>query len=309
VVEVAWQGDADAYAVWLSEDGLTWALDDARLVQDSPFRADALPLRPPIYVRVTAVDIGTGGPVHSEATDVYGVTATADGPDVLVVDGNDRWEAAPQPENPRAIGHDFAAVHGAALPGRTFDTADNDAVLAGEVDARDYPIVVWTLGEESDVDRTFDDAEQALVAEFLDGGGALLVSGAELGYDLVEIGTPADAAFFTDVLRAGYLGDDAGTPLAHGVGPFAGGAGVTPRIGFLRPGGLRVSFPDRLEATAGGETWLTYEGGADGAAAVAHASAGGGAGRTVVMGIPLEAIDNDADRTAVMAQVLAFFDG
>lgn len=303
VVRIAWTDvpDVEGYAIWLSPDGKTFDRADARYVQGSPYRAGQLPYSP-VWVRVTAVYEVPGGPVHSIASDVYGARSSDDASAVLIVDGNDRWEAEPVVENPRAIGHDFAVAHGGAIESLAFDTASNEVVVAGDVALADYDVVVWMLGEEGETDVTFDAAEQERVSTYLGGGGAMLVSGAELGYDLVEVGAAEDVAFLQEVLHAGYVGDDAATfVVGQGSGPFAD---MGP-LQFLTIGDQDIAYPDLLAPANGSESVLQYIGGAAGAAGVAF----DGTGRTIVLGFPFESIDNVDDRTRVMERSLAFLTG
>jgi hypothetical protein len=242
------------------------------------------------------------GPVHSDATDTYGARSSIDASPVLVVDGNDRWAAEPMVENPRAIGHDFTVAHGTAIAELGFDSVANEAVVDGDVALDDYEVVLWVLGEESEVDRTFDALEQPAVADYLGGGGALMVSGAELGFDLVELGAAEDAAFMLDVLRAGYAGDDAATVVVgSGTGPFAD---VGP-LQFYTPADQDIGFPDVLAPAGASTVVLQYLGGSGSAAAVAF----DGNGRTIVFGFPFESIDNASDRALVMERSLAFLRG
>lgn len=292
VVEIAWEGvpDVDGYVVWLSPDGRTWDLADARWVEDTSHRAGHIELGPDVYVRVSAVRLASDGPVYGPPSDVYGARAEPGKAPILVVDGNDRWEAEPQVENSLGEGHDFIVDHLEALGGPAFDVVANEAVADGDVVLDDYEIVVWTLGEESQADETFDATEQELIAAYLDGGGRLFVSGAEVGYDLVEQGTPADASFFEDVLHAGYEADDAQTVLVAGAG--------VPDLGFNTPGGLVANYADVLLPSAGSSAFLDYVGGFGGIAGVAFED------RVVVLGFPFETIDNVHDRTLLMSKVL-----
>lgn len=300
VVELAWSpvDGAAGYAVWLSPDGEQWARSDARRVDATEFRAGELPFDP-TYVRVTAFTEDAGA-THSVATDVYGATAAVGRASVLVVDGHERWQAQRVPENPRAVGHNFIVRYGEALP-VSFDTASASAVGDEVVALGDYDAVVWMLGEESDAHLSFDDLEQDVARAYVEGGGGLMVSGAEFAYDLGSVGTPEDAAFLADVLHVTYAGDDAATWwLSDGSGPLAG-AGV---MGFSTRDAIIVDFPDQLAPAAGGEAVLNYFGGAGGTAAVAWS----GTGSTFALGVPLESIEGIEDRAWLLEQVLASFE-
>jgi len=286
---------ADGYLVWPSQDGVVWDRADARYVTTTQHRAGSLPLAdPPLFVRVTAV-----GPTgEGDASDVYATWVDDAAARVLLVDGNDRWQAEPMAENTLAHGHDFAAVHARALLGAGvgFDTAANEAVTDGLVTLDDYPLVVWVLGEESTDDETFDAAEQSFVADYLAAGGALMVSGAEIGWDLVELGDAADQAFYANVLHAEYLGDGAGTYLVRGQGPLD----ETGRLRFFTPGTMVVEFADHLAAAAGAEQVAEYVRGTGDGAAVLYA----GPGPVLHLGFPFESIDSAPARAAVMERAI-----
>jgi D-alanyl-D-alanine carboxypeptidase len=293
VAELEWDSvpDSEGTIVWLSPDGRVFRPEDARFVQGTSHRAGTLPFGPTVHVRLQAWRNG----LRSDPSDVYATTVDSNAPRILLVDGNDRWQAQPMPENPLAHGHDFAVHHVQAIAPHPVDVAANEAVLAGEVELADYAAVVWMLGEESTEDETFNDDEQALVADFLLTGGNLFVSGAEIGWDLVEQGGAADQAFFRDVLHVDYVGDDANTVAATG-------ANVGP-IGFWTPAEQQIHYPDRLAPHGGSEAMLTYLGGTQDAAAVRYV----GDHRVVVLGFPFEAIDHPEVRRAFMSEVLATF--
>ena len=144
--------------------------------------------------------------------------------------------------------------------------------------------------------ETFDATEQTLVADYLEGGGALFVSGAEIGWDLAELGEPADLAFFSDVLHAQYLGDDAEAYLVRGEGPLA----ELGRWAFYTPGTQDIRFADQLAPGPGAQQAARYDRGLSGGAAVFHP----GPGAVLLLGFPFETIDSAPDRIALMERAL-----
>ncbi len=200
----------------------------------------------------------------------------------------------------RMNGYDTIIAHAVALT-RAFDSALNEAVADGDLSLGLYPVVDWILGEESTVDRTLDGAEQSALTAFLDGGGALFLSGSEVGWDLEASGNGQD--FYRNYLRAGYVGDDAGTyavlPTAGGI--FAGMGGFR----FDEPTAYDADFPDQLSALNGSTAALTYDGGNGGVAALQYAD---GCQRLVYFGFPFETIAGAATRATVMARVMDFLD-
>ncbi len=297
VVSLAWDAvdGAEGYLVWLSADGLVWSRDDARYVTSPEHRAGSLPfVDPRLFVRISAV----GPQGEGEPSDVYSAWAQDSELRALVVDGNDRWQAEPQPENPLGRGHDFAAVHARALAstGLGWDSVANEAVIDGEVSLDDYALVVWVLGEESSVDETFDAAEQGLVSDYLTGGGALFVSGAEIGWDLANLGDANDAQFYTDVLHAQYVDDTAGTYVVRPQGVLAD----LPPWGFFTPGTMDIEFADRIDPGPGAQTLAGYTHGLAGGAAVFHP----GPGAVFHLALPFESIDNGPDRAVLMERAV-----
>ncbi|MGD8791286.1 MAG: family 10 glycosylhydrolase [Anaerolineae bacterium] len=254
------------------------------------------------FFRVTALNDGG----ESFPTPVVAVALPLSGqaPTFLLVDGFDRldqeamiaqWEApflgtAQRMFLERMNSYDYAVEHGQALAacGLAFDGADDEAVAAGDLSLADYPALDWFAGEDSAADASLGDAERLLLAAYLDGGGRLLLSGAEVGYDLVENGR--DPAFFHDYLRAAYQGDDADTYAFAGLpgGPFEGLAGT---FGDGSGRSYDVGYPDRLGPALDASLVLTYTGGSGGGAAVAYGGGGSpGQPRAIYAGFPLESV-------------------
>ncbi|MGP8321838.1 MAG: right-handed parallel beta-helix repeat-containing protein [Methanosarcinaceae archaeon] len=78
-----------------------------------------------------------------------------------------------------------------------------------------YYSVIWFTGDCRDSTLCPDD--QAAIAAYLDNGGCLLLTGQDIGYDLVEAGTADDSTFYANYLHADYLSDSSNTHRAYGV--------------------------------------------------------------------------------------------
>jgi uncharacterized lipoprotein YddW (UPF0748 family) len=309
-------GDAaTAYKVYHSSDGR--GFDDGVETISPTLTLSGLAPGSLHFFRVTALN--AGGESFPTAVVAVRTPETGQPVDFLIVDGFDRLDQSaliPQWESP-ALGtarrmflermnrYDYAVEHGQSLAacGLAFDGAVNEAVTAGDVSLAGYAAVDWFTGEDSAAaaaaDAALDDAERALLAGYLDGSGRLLISGAEIGYDLVENGR--DPAFYHDYLCADYRGDDAGTYEFGGVpgGPFKGlsgsfddGSGPTYDVGY----------PDRLGATIRSTVVLTYAGGTADGAAVACA----GDFRVVHFGFPLETVTDPVTRTALFCAAAGY---
>jgi hypothetical protein len=169
--------------------------------------------------------------------------------DWLVVDGFDRILGGSWQDST----HEFGAMVGASMGA---SGASNEAVAEGLVDLDEYDAVIWLLGDESSADRTFTDAEQERIENYLSSGGKLVVSGSEVGF-------ATSSTFLSSVLGCSYVKDDAGTTSAGGY-----------TFGVAYP----EDYPDVL---SGPDVIWNYSTG--GAAAV-------GDGDVVTVGFPLETL-------------------
>jgi hypothetical protein len=299
-------GDAaESYRVYTSRDGLGW--DDGQPVPSTTHTLTDLGENELVFLRVSAVNAGG----ESLPTPVLAarVAPRASGiGQILLVDGFDRIDRhgliieddPTEGVNARLFpgqinSFDYVIEHGETilLP---FDSALNEAVADGDLNLSLYSIVDWILGEESSIDRTFDDAEQTALAAYLDGGGALFVSGAEIGWDLVARGNGPD--FYRTYLGADLAADDAGvylvTPTVEGI--FAGLGAIEFRDNY------DADYPDQLTPLSGSVAALDYAG-ENGVAAVQYDA--GDCRRVVYLGFPFETIAA-TQRPPVMARVLDY---
>ncbi|HVV00557.1 MAG TPA: D-alanyl-D-alanine carboxypeptidase, partial [Verrucomicrobiae bacterium] len=302
-ISLAWSDDGfvrSGYRVYRSADGISFD-PPINLPPAAQSCLDAgLPPGARRYYKVSV--LGSGG--ESRASCIYGAEAGTNAR-VLVVDGDDRWQFQTT-ENPACTNHAFCAIAEKNITGAAFDTAHHTAILDGAVDLTNYSAVVWLLGEESSQDETFSTPEQGLVTSYLNSGGALFVSGAEIAWDLDHLGSTTDKDFYHNELKASYFADDAGTyaftPVGNGI--FAGG----PAGGFDNgsQGTYNVDFPDVLMPVNGGTAALNYLGGTGGPAAIQY-DGGPGGFKLVNFGFPFETITNSVERDRCMSSVLQFF--
>ena len=191
---------------------------------------------------------------------------------------------------------DLAARHGRALLalGRPFVSATDEAVADGLVPLADYAAVDLALGLErrtphADPARAPDfealpAALRSRLGAYLDGGGALVVSGAHWLGDAAA--DPASAAWVRSRLGVAPGG------VAVGADALDADAGPVPFVTDYNPDRYAVRSPDVVEPAApGARPFASYAGGRGGAA-IAF-------GRTASFGVPLEAV-TDADRLAAL---------
>lgn len=286
------------YALELSADGVVWRRDEALFSREPSFvfRAGA----GTTYLRAFA-ESSAG---LSDPSDVYAVRVR-DGDRVLLVDANDRWQRQPTNENPMGAAHAFMVAYGAAVPAHLgIDTCPNEALTAGEVALASYDAVVWATGEEATSDESIAAAEATLLMDYLEIGGALFASGAEIAWDLDARGnsaaSAADRAFLEGALALSYVEDDAGVFVAEGVmgGIFADRV-LERRLGFFTPGQIFVAYPDVLSPLGEARACLRYLG--PGSVACVYSES---EPAVVTLGFPFESIDAAAGRAVVMERVL-----
>ena len=248
----------------------------------------------------------------ASAEDVSAGSKPAKSVSLLLVDGFDRLSDGNT--------FDFIRQHAEAVlnAGYAFDACSNELVARGIVDLNDYQAAVWILGEESTEDESFSETEQMKVQSYLQNGGQLFVTGAEIGWDLVaegdedndwSNGSSNDTPFYQDYLKATYVGDDAGVYSVSGVSGsiFEGLTGITFDDGDH--GTYDVDYPDRINSREGSTVCLSYDGTSSQAGIQYEGVFGSGSspGRLVYLGFPFETVYSAASRDSLMARVLDFF--
>jgi len=216
---------------------------------------------------------------------------------------------------------DFSFIHGRAIKndGFSFVSCSDEAIASGRVQLEDYEIVDWILGEEKETSwpivsmdsllgkqfKTFNYGLQEQIAEYLNNGGNLFVSGAYVGSDLLagKKETDADVKFAKEVLKFWWVTDHAvknGDVFSADKSffkdqiEFSFNTGYDPQI-------YTVESPDAIGAQEGGRVILRY--------AENNFSAGiaySGDYKTVIFGFPFETIKLESQRNRVMKSILNF---
>ncbi len=237
----------------------------------------------------------------------------------LIVDGFDRLDrsSSVKQNNDPNLGtvdrmfleqmnrYDYMVDHAKALESCNyhFDGMQNEAVLSQTDLINKYKGIDWILGEESTVDNSLDVNEQATIMQYLDDGGNLIISGAEIGWDLGRSSSPnASLAFYNNYLKSIYAGDDGNTYSFSGVvgtdfsglsGSFDDGAN----------GYYNVAFPDRISPNGGSSVIFNYSGGSSDGAAIAYKGSDFG---VINFGFPLESIYDENLKQNIFCTALNF---
>jgi len=270
------------------------------------------------YFRVAATNAGG----ESMPTEVLAVRRPAEGvANILVVNGFDRLRRQMNPietfTHPAAYAgkwierqqwrksnsYDYIIQHAEALAagGYGFSSCTHAAVADSYVLLGNYDAVVWIGGVQSVEDYTFTTLEQSKVTTYLNNGGSLFVSGADLAYDLIN--QTHGTSFAQDTLKFGYTAGDAGT---YAVTAAAGSILADVAAFDFDPANgaaYEVREPDVLATRTGSVACLNYSGGTGGIAGVQYT---GTVYNAVSFGFPFETISSSATRAAVMERVIAF---
>jgi hypothetical protein len=290
---------ASRYLVQASADGRSW--DSGVDVQGTSTQVSLASGERSFYRVVAGNDGGLSFP-----SSVVGAAPSSDGANnVLIVDAFDRLDSGQLGEDyaHSSLGYvarmnlrhmnatDTIVAHGNAVAnaGWYFDSASDEAIDTLDLDA--YALVIWATGEESTQDETFSSAQQDLLRAFVDGGGALWTSGAEILWDLDGQGSDEDRAFASEVLGASMAADDAGVQTVDGEGPLAG-VGL---LDFSLDAGAPypVEWPDTLQS--------------DGTVLARYTSgdiAGALSGQVALFGFPFETIGDPSVRDQVAEALL-----
>jgi len=164
------------------------------------------------------------------------------------------------------------------------------------------------LGEESVENHTFSVQEQTLVQTYLEGGGNLFVSGAEVGWDLDYYNN--GSGFYQNYLKSGYVADDANVYQVSGVAGsiFEGLSAIHFDDGTH--GTYDVNWPDCIEPYGGASVCLNYDGTSYHAAIQYEGLFGAGSqsGKLVYLGFPFETIYPESSRNNLMERIVNFFE-
>jgi len=310
--------DATAYKVYISTHGK--GFQDSFEVPTNSFTFQNLDLDKTYYFQVSAINEG-GESFPTSTVAARTPSNNTEQTRTLIVDGFDRLDASGnivQQESSvlgnvertfleRMNRYDYMVEHARALESciGSFDGASNEVLINGDIDLAEYELVDWILGEESTVDKTLNSTEQTLIMDYLDLGRMLIISGAEIGWDLGRADSPNAAVdFYNDYLKASYVGDDAGTYsfssdqflFNNPIGLFDDGT-----AGFYN-----VAFPDRMTPTGGAISIVDYDGGSGDVAAVAYKS---GDFAVANFGFPLEAITDEAVRNELICNTFTYLIG
>jgi N-acetylmuramoyl-L-alanine amidase len=273
-------GDAISYRVYSSPNGFNF--DGGTVFNNTSAVISGLPRGVVRFFRVTAVN--PGGESFPSPVAAVRVPEDPAAPKVLVVDGFDRLDASVNLEvnessalgivqrqrlDRRANSLDYVLEHLLALDSARWDlevhSASHEAVADGVLPLADYDLVDWFVGRDAVADDAFNPTERSRLDAYLATGGALFLSGEDIGLDLAVSSSAAARAFFTDRLKADLVRDDAAARDLASAGPLA----FTPQESFVLSDGTvgvyAAQRPDVYTPLGGASAALLYPSGEAGA--------------------------------------------
>ncbi len=299
---------ADGYTALVSIDGVNFT--DSTTSSTNNIVVEGLTENVPYYFRIRAYNQRGWSAVTDK---LFAGVPSAGQHKTLVVNGFDRST------NTR---YDYVKYYADPLKnaGAPFSYTLNEMVSSGQVTLTGFQNVIWILGDESTADDTFDPDEQDKVKEYLNAGGNLFVSGAEIGWDLEgKSGHPTstDIYFYNNYLKAKYVDDAPGgssgtyytcTPIFGEI--FDGLADFNFDDGTH--GTIDIDWPDAIDGYGGGENILNY------ASAPASSNVAGvkfkgvfpsgtSEGALVYLAFPFETVYPTSARNNIMQKVFEFF--
>lgn len=299
------EASASSYRIYVSRNGYGFDNGAISVTEKSYIFEDAEPGVTYAF-KVAAVN-SSGESLPSEP-----MVARFDGhemPSLLIVNGFDRLDRSIQEEeNTR----DYALTHAAAIADAGnygFVSASNEAVAKGLVDLSPYWVVDWIAGEEARLGgeearfHALDIGERHALEIVAERGGAILITGSEIGWDVV-VAAEGDSAyldFYTNTMKAQYLSDDADDYDIFGIeGSIFDG--LSGEIDDGSHGAYDVDWPELIAPTEGAQLCLRYSD-AEAGAGVCY----DGEYKLVYLGVPLEAVVTAQLRASMMRRVLEFF--
>lgn len=182
----------------------------------------------PVYFRVVAYN--AGGVSFPSA--VAAAVPVKTGAQILLVDGFERIDnSMPRFNEGNSANHryilenvnsfDYAKYYAPLFAELGYSLDFTQRANVAGMDLSKYDMILWFLGEQSTENETFNHAEQEKIAEYLNNGGALFVSGAEIGWDLDYKGSTDDKSFFNETLNAKYVADESGLYTFFGADDFS----------------------------------------------------------------------------------------
>lgn len=163
-----------------------------------------------------------------------------------------------------------------------------------------FDVLVWNVGWSF---PSLDDDDKLFLADYLDAGKGLLLSGQDIGWELNDPQGAPDPTWYETYLHATYVRDDTGIHLLDGVSgdPVSDGISIEIEGG---DGANNQDYPDEITAADADATEILFYQG-DGCGAVRSLDSTSGA-RVVYLGFGFEAVNDAQDRQDLLSAAIAW---
>ncbi|OFY17467.1 MAG: hypothetical protein A2W98_14680 [Bacteroidetes bacterium GWF2_33_38] len=304
IINISHNSDNEGYVAQYGIDGINFPNTISSISNN--FTISDLASNIAYYVKTASyIDNDT-----SEWSEVLAATTLENSTTILIVNGFDRATTGNT--------YNFIRQHGEAILANFygFSSATNEAIISGLAELSNYNIVDYILGEESSVNETFSNTEQSILADFLDNGGKLFVSGAEIAWDLDHLGSASDKSFFNNYLKSSYVYDAPNNVSAnyYQISPISSSFFSDISTFYIdngTQGTYNVKYPDIVIALNGAEEIMEFSGLTDNPTAVAFSGLfpnGTQEGKLVYFGFPFETVYPESTRFEIMAKTLSYFE-
>lgn len=264
-----------------------------------------------LYFYITAVD---SFGFESKQSDIYSCQVQTEFSqwNTIIVDGFDRFGESGSWKEPS---HNFNKIYSEAFTEqRDFQvsSASNEAIIDELVNLNDYDIVFWFVGDESTQENTFTNLEQFKLAQYLENGGNLFVSGENIGEDLDTkhiYSEFSDTLFYRHYLKAKLMHE--GNSLLYEVNGQENTLFEGLHINFGET--YEVDSPDDIEPINGSIPILNYTYERDGSfrkGGIAYTGTFGESskiGKLVYISFPIETIEDKSNRTELFSAIMEYF--
>lgn len=299
--------DLKGYRLFYSQTGSNYIIRDNEnvLVKGINEKVYSYNLQNPLYLKVFAVDTAPLTNVSIES-DAYGIRMLNDNKKILIVDGFNRYGGTGSWASPF---HIFVQRHAESFDA-SFESCHNSQIINNAINLNNYELVIWILGDESTTDETFSSTEQLKVAEYLNNGGKLFVTGSEIAWDLegASSATSNDTQFLRQYLKSKFVADNAGTYFAVGKDSTEF-SGLNITFGVTGTGSpYTEDYPDAIDTVGGSIPIIKYNN--NYTAGIAYSGTFNNPqkeGQLIYIGFPFETIGSIGTRQQVMTAAFKYF--
>ena len=288
---------AEKYGVYLSYDGINFnkiTESVSNTISITNLESDSI-----YYFKVDAINLSGS----SSTTEVLAGIPSKSDSKILIVNGFDRISETTNT-------FDLIRMYDAPMKnlGYNFSSCSNEAVYKGFVNLNDFLCVIWILMDEGLTDDALNTIEQNKIMSFIDNSGVFIISGSEIGWDLVANGSEVDKAFYENYLKAKYISDAPNNQQGtYYTAVDLNINGYEYNFDNGTQGTIDVDWPDVIEAVGGAENIFAYKyfSTNNGYAGIKYRETYYKAGETVYLAFPIESVYDDMERTRLLDEILS----